>query len=230
MRPSIVVRRLLLALLGITSLSLLFGAYPTSAAPRQRCFSETGLCVSGPILTYWERNGGLAVFGYPITSLTTETVEQWSGPVQWFERDRLEDHGRSGVLAGRLGARALELQGRPWETLPRASSPPQGCRLFPQTGHSLCGVFLNYWQGHGGLQRFGYPVSEPMQGFRRRKLSSANSSERGASSTGTVNRRKPLRSAPVPNWVPCGRAFQTRRKPPSWRPVAGLRKGRACLA
>src|SRR5215217_3350596 len=162
MRPSIIVRRLMLALLAIMSLSLLFGADPTSAAPRQRRFSETGFCVSGPILTYWERGGGLAVFGYPISSLNTETVEQWSGPVQWFQRDRLEDHGTSGVLAGRLGARSLELQGRPWETLPRASSAAQGCRLFPQTGHSLCGVFLNYWQGHGGLERFGYPIGEPM--------------------------------------------------------------------
>lgn len=164
MPQSIVVRRLMLALLlAAVSLTSLFAAHPTNAAPRQRCFSETGFCVSGPILTYWERNGGLSVFGYPISTLITETVEQWSGPVQWFERDRLEDHGTSGVLAGRLGARSLELQGRPWETLPRASSAPQGCRLFPQTGHSLCGVFLNYWQGHGGLERFGYPVSEPSQ-------------------------------------------------------------------
>src|SRR5215213_3977001 len=162
MRPSIIVRRLMLALLAIMSLSLLFGADPTSAAPRQRCFSETGFCVSGPILTYWERNGGLPVFGYPISALNTETVEYWSGPVQWFERDRLEDHGSSGVLAGRLGARVLELQGRRWQTLPRVGSTPEGCRLFPETGHSLCGVFLTYWQSYGGLERFGYPVSEPM--------------------------------------------------------------------
>jgi hypothetical protein len=157
-----VVRRLLWVLPGIVILSLLLAAQPASAAPRQRCFSETGFCVSGPILTYWERNGGLPVFGYPISALTTETVEQWSGPIQWFERDRLEDHGTSGVLAGRLGAQVLELQGRRWQTLPQVSSAPQGCRFFPQTGHSLCGVFLNDWHGHGGVERFGYPVSEPM--------------------------------------------------------------------
>src|SRR5690348_14348569 len=59
----------------------------------QRCFPETGYCISGTIREYWERNGGLPVFGYPITSQQVETGEgTWSGPVQWFERDRLEDH------------------------------------------------------------------------------------------------------------------------------------------
>jgi len=157
-----VVRQLLWVLPGIAILGLLLAAQPASAAPRQRCFPETGFCVSGPMLTYWERNGGLPVFGYPISALNTETVEQWTGPVQWFERDRLEDHGTQGVLAGRLGARVLELQGRRWQTLPQVSSAQQGCRFFPQTGHGLCGVFLKYWYDHGGVERFGYPVSEPM--------------------------------------------------------------------
>jgi predicted alpha/beta hydrolase len=91
---------MLALLLGMVGLSFLFPAHPTSAAPRQRCFAETGYCVSGPILTYWQGNGGLSVFGYPISSLNIEAVENWSGPVQWFERDRLEDHGQDGVLAG----------------------------------------------------------------------------------------------------------------------------------
>lgn len=162
MSQPILTRRLLGMLLSLMLLSMLLIAQPASAAPRQRCFSETGFCIAGPILAYWERNGGLPVFGYPISALNTETVEQWSGPVQWFERDRLEDHGGQGVLAGRLGARVLEFEGRAWETLPKVGSAPQGCRFFPQTGHSLCGAFLNYWQGHGGLERFGYPIGEPM--------------------------------------------------------------------
>ena len=37
-----------------------------------------------------------------------------------------------------------------------------GCRYFPQTGHSLCGIFLSYWLNNGGLERFGYPVTEMM--------------------------------------------------------------------
>jgi hypothetical protein len=139
------------------------GAQPAIAAPRTRCFPETNHCVSDPILAYWERGGGLVVFGYPISDLQNETVESWTGPVQWFERDRLEDHGPLGVLAGRLGARLLELQGRPWETLARVNAAPPNCQFFAETGHSLCGVFLSYWRAHGGLERFGYPISEPIE-------------------------------------------------------------------
>jgi hypothetical protein len=135
----------------------------TQAAERQRCFRETGYCVRGAILDYWERNGGLPVFGYPISEPRIETVEgSWIGLVQWFERDRLEDHGSEGVLAGRLGAWLLEWQGRPWEIWP--TQPPEaapGCRYFAVTGHTLCEPFLSYWERNGGLSRFGYPITEP---------------------------------------------------------------------
>jgi hypothetical protein len=152
-------KRLLTTLLALFGLFAVSTVLPAASAPRTRCFSETGLCVSGSILTYWERNGGLPVFGYPISE-----VSPWGDDfsAQWFERDRLEDHGRLGVLAGRLGAEFLELQGRPWETLSRVDSAAPGCRFFPITGHSLCGEFLRYWEAKGGMVRFGYPISEPM--------------------------------------------------------------------
>lgn len=35
-----------------------------------------------------------------------------------------------------------------------------GVQYFPQTGHTLRGVFLDYWNKHGGLPQFGYPVTE----------------------------------------------------------------------
>ena len=31
---------------------------------------------------------------------------------------------------------------------------------FPQTGHTLRSLFLRYWQEHGGLEQFGYPLTE----------------------------------------------------------------------
>src|SRR3712207_2657497 len=122
-------------------------AAPAGAQTTERCFPQTGFCISGAIRAYWERNGGLPVFGYPITPQRTETVEgTWTGPVQWFERDRLEDHGNEGkgVLAGRLGTRVLEARGTPWQSLPGAPGPGDlsQCRFFPETGHLLCGRFL----------------------------------------------------------------------------------------
>jgi hypothetical protein len=168
-------------------LRLLFAVVITSALcgpaqAQERCFPETGFCISGPIRAYWERNGGLEVFGYPITPLQTETVEgAWSGPLQWFERDRLEDHSAEGqgVLAGRLGALRLEQQLRPWR--PGGAQQSPGCALFAQTGYQVCEPFLSYWQRNGGLERFGYPIGEVIdetigggsyrvQYFERRRL------------------------------------------------------------
>src|SRR5687768_14729182 len=33
-------------------------------------------------------------------------------------------------------------------------------RHFPETGHSVGGLFLDYWEQHGGVSQFGYPLSE----------------------------------------------------------------------
>lgn len=156
-------RHLLLLALALMSLCALVPTTPANAQTRERCFRETGFCVSGPILDYWERNGGLPVFGFPTTPLIITTVEgNWTGPVQWFERDRLEDHSAQGegVLAGRLGVLMLELEGRPWPGLfsPELSER-QGCRWFAATQRNLCQPFLNYWERNGGLMRFGYPIT-----------------------------------------------------------------------
>lgn len=157
-------RRLLLRTLLLATFYSIVPA-PANAQPRTRCFKETNFCISGSILNYWERNGGLTVFGYPITDQRTEVVEEsWSGPVQWFERDRLEDHSNEGkgVLAGRLGARYLELQGRAWQpAMPMPYNPD--CTFFEQTSYNVCGTFRSYWQRNGGLARFGYPITNPAQ-------------------------------------------------------------------
>lgn len=161
-------RIIFLLLMTVLSSGMLLAPASASAATGERCFAETGFCISGTIRTYWERNGGLPVFGYPISALRTETNnDNWTGPTQWFQRDRLEDHAAQGigVLAGRLGVRYLELQGRGWEAYARVSQAPNRnfCRYFPITGHSLCGAFLSYWERNGGLERFGYPITEPFQ-------------------------------------------------------------------
>lgn len=166
-------RHLLPALLAlIAGLSPLFAA-PAAAQAHVRCFPETGRCISGPIRAYWERNGGLAIFGYPISDVTVESIYDewgnftWQGPTQWFERDRLEDHSGEGlgVLAGRLGAeqlRQLTLNLIVPQPAPVNGAAP-GCRWFPETRHSVCEPFLSYWQNSGGLERFGYPLSEPFE-------------------------------------------------------------------
>jgi Sortase domain len=154
---------------------------PESAARTQaqagaRCFPETGYCVAGPIRDFWERNGGLMVFGFPITPQQPELIEGRPLQVQWFERSRLELHPENpapyDVLLGRMGEDRLSQQRRSWKTFPRAT-PAADCRLFTETGHSVCGALLAAWQASGlnldgdpsvneseSLALFGLPLSD----------------------------------------------------------------------
>jgi Tol biopolymer transport system component len=146
-----------------------------------RCFAETNLCIEGRIREFWEQNGGLAVFGYPITPQIIENVEGTDRTVQWFERNRLELHPENArpydVLLGRLSAERLLQLGRVWEAEPRAAGPEPGCLWFEETGHNVCdqapGVgFQTYWEQNGlrdpqlnpyqqSLALFGLPLTEP---------------------------------------------------------------------
>lgn len=137
-------------------------------------FVQTGYSLSGAFLKFWQDNGGLAVFGYPIGSERLDNGQVY----QWLERNRFEQHPENqapyNVLLGRLGVEELSKQGIDWTTLPKVSSAPGGCMYFAQTGHSLCSDFMSYWQSHGlefgdgssktfaeSLALFGYPISEP---------------------------------------------------------------------
>jgi hypothetical protein len=40
--------------------------------------------------------------------------------------------------------------------------PGSGRRTFPETGKSVSGIFLDYWNTHGGLAQQGYPISDLM--------------------------------------------------------------------
>lgn len=149
----------------------------TQAQTSTRCFDETGYCISGRIREFWEQNGGLPVFGFPITPLQVEQVEGKSVQVQWFERNRLELHPENArpydVLLGRLGFDSLVKQGRDWHTFDKAD--PNTPHYFPETGHAIAPQFWSYWSSHGlefdgragksfeeSLALFGMPLSEPM--------------------------------------------------------------------
>ncbi len=128
---------------------------------------------------FWEQNGGLPIFGYPLG----EPLEENGRTVQYFERARLELHPDNPpgyqVVVGRLGAELLELQGTPWQMQPTSPGRAAGCLYFPETKHNLCNQevgqgFLNYWSTHGveldgqpgtsydeSLALFGMPLTEP---------------------------------------------------------------------
>jgi hypothetical protein len=82
--------------------------------------------------------------------------------VQYFERAVFEYHPenppQSQVLLSQLGTfrlRAKYPNGLPSST---PSTDPNS-QLFPETGHTVSGRFLDYWQSHGGLTQLGYPIT-----------------------------------------------------------------------
>jgi Tol biopolymer transport system component len=149
----------------------IFAPTPRPAAPLpgpSRCFPETGHCLRGIFLQYWERNGGLTQFGYP----TGPELLEERRTVQYTQRARLEWHPENRgtqyeVLLGRLGADVADARSAagevPFRRVARPSSP--NTLYFPETGHTLSAPLRAYWERNGGLPVFGYPLSEP---FRER--------------------------------------------------------------
>jgi hypothetical protein len=134
-----------------------------------RYFAQTGHVVSGRFLEYWDANGGLRTIGLPLTH--PYPAEQTDGSwllVQDFERLRLEYHHdkqgtRFEVLGTRIGsdATAHRMGEEPFKRLVECV-PGSSRDCFAATGHSLAYGFRGFWNRHGGLSRFGYPISEEL--------------------------------------------------------------------
>lgn len=147
-----------------------------SAQTNVLCFTQPGItnCIGGRFLQYWQQNGGLAVFGYPITAEGPEQTPDGTFTVQYFERERFELQPTNptpyDVLLGRLGDQLLRRQGVDWTTLPKAN--PNSPNYFAQTGHSVSfDPFFQYWSSNGlqdpalapyqrSLALFGLPLTE----------------------------------------------------------------------
>jgi uncharacterized lipoprotein YbaY/heat shock protein HslJ len=156
---------------------------PAQAQTDERCFAETGFCISGVIRSYWEQNGGLAVFGLPLGPQQAVVGEDGvSRQTQWFERHRLEIHPENAppynVLLGRIGVDALAQQGRDWQSFPPFDpnqADAERCRFFAETNRQVCDEFLTAFRSFGlnfpntpgisfeeSLALFGLPISDPM--------------------------------------------------------------------
>lgn len=155
-----------------------FAPVAAPAAPNIRFFAETGHTLQGDFRVFWERQGGLPIFGFPISETFIERGEDGRDySVQYFERHRFELHPENqapyNVLLSRLGSTTLADSGRDWNSFAKTGSQ-SGCRFFAETGQSVCGAFLRYWQANGlefdrkrgksaaeSLALFGLPLSPP---------------------------------------------------------------------
>ncbi len=157
----------------------LAGAQPARAA-EQQCFAQTKQCIEGRFLQFWRDNGGLPVFGYPITAAREERNSDTGKTylTQWFERNRFEYHPENrapyDVLLGRLGEDELRSEGLRWQEF-MSTQREESCLWFAETRQRLCddsAPFKTYWESHGlqdralnayqrSLALFGMPLSSP---------------------------------------------------------------------
>ncbi len=141
----------------------------SKARADSRTFAETGKTLAGRFLEYWDAHGGLAQQGYPISD-EMEEVSDTDGKtymVQYFERALFELHSEfagtpNEVLLSLLGV-FLYNQKYPGGAPGQTPNNEAGSRLFDETGKSVGGLFLDYWDAHGGLAQQGLPISDEFQ-------------------------------------------------------------------
>jgi len=154
----------------VLALSLLLTS-PATASPstqppfpegESQYFYQTGYYVEGPFLEFYRTRGGERNFGYPQTRRFFDSeAGLW---MQYFDNVRMEWHpdnpDQYKVQLGLLG----EILGHRHAPIP-SSQIPHGHpfrRYFPQTGHVVSFAFLVFYDQGGGLDIFGYPISEPL--------------------------------------------------------------------
>lgn len=143
--------------------------------------------VAGRFLEVWSRYGNeqdnLYVNGLPITARRAE-ISPDDGKTyesQWFERAKFEAHPENkapyDVLLGRLGANFVSGRGSidpatkevrnkadvPFVGIDKPGDTSATKLWYPETKHTLSGKFLEWFNKYGGLQQFGFPLSEQFQ-------------------------------------------------------------------
>ncbi len=148
----------------------------TYPPPQAHYFPETGHAAVNYFLTAWQNTpNNLFTLGYPISRPFIE--ESFTNPgeyyrVQYYERAVLEEHpenyGRDGnrfYILGRLMGRELA-KGRENEPSFQAVANPGDGTWIEATRHTLTNnpaPFRGFWEQNGGLDTFGYPISEQFQ-------------------------------------------------------------------
>lgn len=96
-------------------------------------YAPTGHRLCFGFRDYWQNNGGLRIFGYPITEEYNDPVTGYT--VQYFERARFEYHPENPagfqVLMGLLGQNAAQRDGVDTSAVAKDSAPNYDSSLFP---------------------------------------------------------------------------------------------------
>jgi peptide/nickel transport system substrate-binding protein len=159
------------------------GARVASAQGTSRTIN--GHVVAARFLEVWSSQGteqnNVYVNGLPITDRRAEIslTDGKSYDTQWFERARYEAHPENkapyDVLLGLLGVTLTEGRGVVDPATKQVRNAADAAFVgidkpadangstkvwFQETRHSVSGKILEYWNKYGGLQQFGFPLSE----------------------------------------------------------------------
>lgn len=130
---------------------------PLQAPSDVQFFRETGHNVRGEFLAFYNDNGGLEIFGYPIT----EQFPVDGKIVQYFQNVSMELGGgnsqTSRVRLSSLSETLLKTE-PPIDPAPTDAATLQ--RYFPETGHIADSRFFDFFNTNGGVSLFGYPIAE----------------------------------------------------------------------
>lgn len=153
----ILILPVLVSILGVTA------TFAQSAQSDQRLyFKETGHWVVGDFLSAYNSVSDPALlYGLPITDEFVSKAAD-GRRVQYFEYARFEYRPENPpelrVVKSQLG-KLLYAQSTHGEVV----AQPQGnagCRFFPETGFPVCYAFLDFFDKYGGIDQFGYPISD----------------------------------------------------------------------
>ncbi len=135
-------------------------AAPARAATAVTYVSASGHYMRGVFRDFWDKNGGIANFGYP---LTEEYFDPKTNRVyQYYERARFERAKPESTLV-ELGLLGREVIGdrvfAPSEPITNSKQR----RYFPETKHIVQYGFKDTWDSRGGLKVFGLPLSDEVE-------------------------------------------------------------------
>ena len=129
-----------------------------------RYFAETHQSLCDGFLDFWEQYGGLMAFGYPISGELQERRSNRAVP--GAHEVRVSPGSGRHCLGGdgRIDGTCHYRRTRTRPAFQRVADPHDaGCNYYAETGQTLCRGFKAYWEQHGGLWMFGYPISQELQ-------------------------------------------------------------------
>ena len=125
-------------------------------------FAATGHNLGTPFLDTWRAAGGFEVLGAPLSEAryiadVVETHQTFETLTLTYDPD-LEYDWR--IQALHLDQKMIDRISTA-DSRKKVATASDGGTVYPETGHTLSGSFLSFWEQHGGVRLFGLPVTEP---------------------------------------------------------------------